>query len=186
MATSPILHAPRLRLEPFGPAFLREEYVSWLNDSENVRYSDQRFRRHTLESCREYSESFEGSANYLWAIVLRAGDRHVGNTSATVDVHHRTADLAVLIGRSDHGQGYAFEAWTAAIDYLLRSLSLRKITAGTMAVNAGMRAVMKKLGMREDVRRERQFLLDGQEIDMVGACVFREEWLERFPRAPFE
>lgn len=186
MATSPSLHTPRLRLEPFGAKFLSENYVGWLNDPENVRYSDQRFRRHTLESCRQYTESFEDSANYLWAIVLRGGDRHIGNTSATIDVHHRTADLAVLIGRSHHGQGFASEAWEAAIDYLFRSRALRKVTAGTMAVNAGMRAVMKKLGMREEARRERQFLLDGREIDLVGACLFREEWLARFPQVSFE
>ena len=64
-----VLESERLRLEPFAERHLTPVYVSWLNDPDVTRYSEQRFRAHTIESCRDYVSAFENSANSLWAII---------------------------------------------------------------------------------------------------------------------
>lgn len=187
MARGTTIQTSRLRIEPFSERFLTDDYVSWLNDPEVVRFSDQRFRVHTLASCRDYARAFEAGGDYFWALVRREGDRHIGTMTAYVDAHHQVADVGVLIGEpSAMGHGYASEAWLAVCDYLLRDVGLRKVTAGTIEPNIAMVRVMDKAGMVEDGRRRRQARWNGQDVDLIHRALFREAWLERHPRRPFD
>jgi len=180
MAFAPTLTTPRLRLVRFGREHLTERYVAWLNDRDVVRFSEQRLRRHTLESCIAYWRSFEGTPNYLWAIELTAPDPlHVGNLNAFVDERNRIADLGILIGeKALWGQGLGREAWSAACTFLLNGARMRKVTAGTLAINKGMLAVMRACGMIEDGRRSRHVLVDGRGVDLVHAALFRADVVE--------
>lgn len=175
MASSAPLLTSRCRLEPFGPEHLSARYVGWLNDPETMKFSEQRHRRHDLESCRAYLASFEGSPNYFWAIMETAsGLGHIGNINAYIDTHNGVGDIGILIGdRSAWGHGYGSEAWIRVCEFLLADVKLRKVTGGTLAANKGMLAIMHRAGMREDGRRERHALVDGAAIDMVYVARFR-------------
>lgn len=178
MAESAVIETPRLLIAPFSKENLTLRYVSWLNDPQVMRYSDQRFRVHTLESCRAYAESFRGTPNYFWAIMARDPTLgHIGNMNAYVDRNHLVADVGILIGeRQAWHQGYGLEAWVAVCDYLLVVAGMRKVTAGTLSTNTAMLALMWRAGMVEDGRRVRQCLDGGREVDVVHAALFREDW----------
>lgn len=160
---------------PFSEEHLTERYVGWLNDPEVVRYSEQRHRRHTLASCREYWRSFQSSPNYFWALIEHErGLGHIGNMNAYVDPPNRVADVGILIGeRAVWRGGYGMEAWQAVCDFLLHEGGIRKVTAGAMATNSGMLAIMRKAGMVEDGRRVRHYLVGDEEVDLVYAALFR-------------
>ena len=88
MAEGPILETPRLRIVPFCELYLTPRYVAWLNDPDVVRYSEQRHRVHTLESCRSYWLSFSGTPHFFWAIIVADGTfgpLSVGNAIIRVD-----------------------------------------------------------------------------------------------------
>jgi RimJ/RimL family protein N-acetyltransferase len=180
MAISPDIRTRRLVITPFGEKHLSPRYVAWLNDAELMQYSEQRHKTHTLESCRAYRQSFEGTPHYFWAMEeLAAGRRHIGNLNAYVDPHNRLADVGILIGEKDaHNRGYGLEALAAAFDFLFREAGIRKLTQGTMALNAPMLRVMQKLGMVPDGARKRHYLCQGQEVDVVHMAMFREQWAE--------
>src|SRR6185436_19791092 len=111
----------RLQVEPFSvERHLSDRYVSWLNDPEVTRFSEQRRRTHTRESCRQYAASFEGTPNHFWAVVARDPlIGHLGNLNAYVNAEHQTADVGILIGeRPAQGKGFATEAWSAVCDFL--------------------------------------------------------------------
>lgn len=173
-----IIETERLRIVPFGERHLTARYVGWLADPEVVRFSEQRYRTHTMESCRSYFESFAGSSNFFWA--LEAKDLslgHVGNMNAYVEPQHAVADVGILLGeRSVWGRGYGCEAWIAVLDHLFTTHAMRKITAGTLSTNAAMLAIMKRAGMADDGRRVRQYVYDGQEADLVYAAAFADSW----------
>lgn len=177
MAQSRVLTTNRLLIEPFQEKYLTERYVSWLNDPEVVRFSENRHRTFTLESCRAYLASFENSPHYFWAIIAkdeRLG--HVGNINAYVDPPNLVADIGILIGeRAVWGGGIGTEAWIAVCRYLLDEVGMRKVTAGAMATNTGMLHIMKKAGMVEDGVRKRHFLADGREVDLIYAALYREK-----------
>lgn len=179
MAESPPLRTARLVLRPLGREHLVPHYIAWLNDPEVVRYSDQRHQRHTLATCQGYVESFAGTPNHLWAI--EAQDEalgFVGTMTAYVDAPHGVADLGILLGeRKAWGRGLGSEAWQAAIGYLFREVGIRKVTAGTVEANRPMLAMMRRAGMVEDGRRLRQCVVEGREVDVVHAALFREAFL---------
>lgn len=168
MAQPEVLETERLRLIPFNGRFLTARYVGWLKDAQVVRFSDQRFRNHSLETCREYTESFVRSPNYLWAITARQAEEHVGNICAMVEPPHRVADISILIGEKRlWGQGIGLEAWSAVCEFLFDRVGMRKVTGGTLEVNKGMLRIMEKCGMTEEGRRKRQCLYEGREVDVV-------------------
>jgi ribosomal-protein-alanine N-acetyltransferase len=169
----------RLSLVPFAEQFLTTQYVAWLNDPEVVRYSGQRHRAHTLETCRSYWRSFDGTSHRFWSIVERAeGLGHIGNMNAYIDPRDGVADLGILIGnRGAWHKGYGREAWLAACRHLFEQAGTRKITAGTCATNAAMLALMRSTGMVEDGRRVRQTIVDGHEVDVLHSAMFRDSWV---------
>jgi len=172
-----IIKTKRLLLEPFSDKYLTQEVVDWLNDPEVVRFSEQRHRRHSLDSCREYIDSFKGTANHLWAIsVVNKNIGHIGNINAYVDTANNIADIGILIGKKQvWSKGYGKEALCAVCDYLMEKLGIRKITCGTLATNLSMLKVMKKAGMIDDGRRIRHYQWEGHEVDMIHQAMFKKE-----------
>jgi RimJ/RimL family protein N-acetyltransferase len=178
---SPVIETGRLRIVPFAEEHLTPRYVAWLNDPDIMRFSEQRHLTHTLETCRRYWRSFDGSGNSFWAIVARdATFGHLGNMTVHVDQRHSVADIGILIGqRSVWGQGYGTEAWRAMCEHLFSDKAIRKISAGTLATNAPMLGIMRTVGMVDDGRRIRQHVEEGDEVDLVHAALFRDAWLAR-------
>jgi len=178
MAEAPVIRSKRLLIISFSENFLTPRYVSWLNDPNVMRFSEQRHQTHTLESCREYFKSFSNTPNYFWAITVCDGDLgHIGNLNAYVDEPNRVADVGIIIGEADvRSKGYGLEAWQAVCRYLIDEANIRKVTAGTAAVNLPMLKVMKRSGMVEDGKRMRQFLIDGHEVDLIHGALFSTDF----------
>lgn len=155
---------------------MTSRYVSWLNDPVVTKYSEQRHKTHSLNSCRAYWQSFTDSPNRFWAISQKNSDPgHIGNITAYIDPANDVADLAILIGeRSCWGQGFGLEAWTAICSNLCSNLRVRKITAGTMAENQQMLSVMRRSGMHHEATLQRQFRFNGREVDAILMAIFAE------------
>ncbi len=169
---------PRLRIVPFGEEHCGEHYLAWLNDPDLMAFSEQRHRRHTLESCRAYRMSFKGNQDSFWAIVARKDGAHIGNISVALDTHNSLANISILVGNATaRGKGFGKEAWEGVCDHLFRSRGVRKIQAGTMAVNAPMVALARSVGMVEDGRRIRHYVWRGREVDLVFFALYRDDWL---------
>lgn len=167
------LTGDRVLLRPFEEKDISEPYLSWLQDPEVVRYSSQRFHVHTLETCQTYLASFAGSANHFLAICERTSGAMLGTLTVYHSVPHRTADVGIMIGeRQIWGQGIGAEAFCLVLSALKASGLLRKITAGTLAVNRGMVRIMEKAGMQHEATRPAQELLDGVPVDVVYHATF--------------
>ena len=177
MAVPPEIKTERLLVLPFGEEHLTERYVGWLNDKDVVRYSEQRHKAHTLESCLLYRESFDDSPGYFWAIEeTQIGLGHIGNITAQIDSNNSIADIGILLGEKDAwGQGYGFEAFSSVSDFLLLDVGIRKVTCGTTENNLPMLGIMKKMNMVPDGRRKRQYVLEGKEVDVVYMALYRQK-----------
>ncbi len=80
------------------------------------------------------------------AAVVREDGAIAGWVGLFVD--GETAEIGYRFFRSYWGQGYATEAARAVIADAFERLGVVRVKALTMAVNAGSRRVMEKLGMR--------------------------------------
>lgn len=176
MNSPEIIKTKRLLLEPFSEKHLTKVYVGWLNDLEVVRFSEQRHRKHTLESCRKYIDSYIGTQNRIWAIcVLNDELLHIGNITAHVNTDNNIADVGILIGAKEvWGKGYGTESFVAVLNYLIENLGIRKVSAGALSTNTRMLKVMEKSRMVDDGRRSKHYIWEGQKVDMIHMAIFNE------------
>lgn len=154
--------------EPPTP-FQYEQMVAWLNDPDLMQYSEQRHKKHTIESQKKYVDSIKWPhAFYLihFGGAPQASHSLIGTMTAFVDLHNNVADLGILIGRDFRGQGFGLEAWSALSDYLLGT-GTRKIEAGCMETNQRMISIFVKSGMKYESIRPDHFLLNGQPCNAV-------------------
>lgn len=162
----------RLTLSPFYNATSVSHQVRWLNDPDIVRYSEQRFKKHTLKSQLAYAASFDWPDLFM-EIRFKKPENElealpIGTVTAFVDRNNNIADLGLLIGaKTQWGKGLGTEAWVGVRDYLFKTLKIRKIEAGMMHLNMGMIGVCLKSGMKEEGRRLAHFSLDGTYCDLV-------------------
>jgi RimJ/RimL family protein N-acetyltransferase len=178
MAKSPDIRTKRLLITPFSKRHLTEHYVNWLNDPELMRFSEQRHKTHTLESCYTHWKSFEESPNYFWAIEeIESGFGHIGNMNVYVDKNNLLADVGVLIGeKQTQNSKYGTEAWIGVCNFLFQKAGIRKITAGTFSVNFPMLKLMRYVGMINDGVRKRHYICSGEEMDIIYMALFQEQW----------
>ena len=55
------LEGSLVELSLFTQSDITQEYISWLNDADVVKFSNQRFFTHDLESCQAYLSSFKNN-----------------------------------------------------------------------------------------------------------------------------
>src|SRR5262249_9738362 len=116
-----------------------DEMVGWLNDPEIVRYSEQRHKRHTHQTQREYITTHPGVF-----LEIHNDEHFIGTISAYIDSNNMVADVGILIGcKFIWGKGCGTQAWFLFCDLLLKS-NVRKIEAGHMASNHGMSRICEK------------------------------------------
>lgn len=158
----------RLSIRKFQEDDVTDRYVSWLNDPETVRYSEQRHTAHSYETSMNYLAHVRKVGDWFLAIIQNETDIHIGNITVAFDHPNGVADMAIMIGEpAVRGKGYGLEAWTAVIDQLLNGAGIRKVTAGTMSVNRPMLAIARRSGMIEEGKQRRQYLLGVTEVDRV-------------------
>lgn len=169
METSPlVIQGKQVELHRFCASDLTVNYIAWLNDPVNVRYSNQRFITHTLASCTRYMRTFEDSPNLFLSIRMKDSGTAIGTMTAYISPHHGTADMGILLGeRSVRGQGLGLDAWGTLLRWLLAEGRIRKVTAGTLSCNAAMLSIIDRSGMTHEGTRYRQEIVEGVEHDIL-------------------
>ncbi len=164
----------QLELVPFSERFIQPPYVQWLNDPELMKFSEQRHKNHTLESCREYFIRMTKQQHFFWAVVSKATQEHVGNITAYLNRIHLTANLAIMIGNTGYqSKGFGLEAWNLALSYLLKT-GIRKVHAGTMSTNLPMRKIFTKSGMILEGTLKQQCLIHGSPVDQILVAIIKD------------
>ncbi len=171
------IHLDRLSIVRFSENHLTQNYVDWLNNPDVVKYSEQRHKNHTLESCRQYYEAMLVSDDLFLAIeATEGGYGHIGNLGVAFDKHNQVADVSILVGEKNiWGRGFATIAWNAVLGYLLREEAVRKVTAGTMSINTPMLRLIERSGMIIEGYRKNHFIVNNVFSDMVLAAKFKED-----------
>lgn len=161
-----------IRVVEFESRHLTPRYVGWLNDPETVRYSEQRHRVHTMDTCHEYFLNQRQLPGYFLAIeeINEDDTRHIGNMGVAADPMNQTVDLSIMIGeKSCRGKGMGLRAWSLVMDACLAKLEFRLVTGGTMETNSAMIHIFERCGMVIDGTLPGRFLWEGMEVGLVAA-----------------
>lgn len=160
-----------IRVVDFTSKHITENYISWLNDKEVVKYSEQRHFFHNLDTVKKYFHEKNNSNDFFLAIEFFDKEWiHIGNIGISVDKPNNVADVSILIGDKNYwGKGIAIIAWKLVLDFLLEKLKFRMVTAGTMEINEPMLKIIKKSEMKIDAVLPERFNFNGKYISSVLA-----------------
>lgn len=171
-----ILKGNKVILQPFTENDITIDYISWLNNSEVVRYSNQRFKDHDYESCVRYIKSFINTDSFFIAIRRLDDNQLIGTMTAYVSRHHQTVDVGIMVGeRNVWGEGFGQDAWNTLIEWLCAQHNIRKVTAGTLSCNDGMLKIIQRSGMEFEACRKGQELIDGVPCDILYFSRWHED-----------
>lgn len=162
-------------LRPLAPADANRRYLAWINDQEVVAHLETGFFPTTLRSLRQYVASRLGRADCLFlAIVNRQTGRHVGNVKLEpINWIHRTATVGIMVGdRRAWGKGFATETLRLVSDHAFQRLNLRKVSAGTRAVNRGVLRAFLNAGFVVEGRKRAEMLINGRPCDVLHLARF--------------
>lgn len=160
----------RMYLRKVCASDVNDNYVRWMNDPEVMQYLESRFVAHTPESILAFVKQMSVDKNHAFlAMVLKQGDRHIGNIKlGPIDWHHGLGDIGLLVGEKDcWGKGYAAEAIDLMTRHAFQSLKLHKVTAGCYENNLGSMKAFLKVGFVEEARLKQHFLCEGSYVDKI-------------------
>ena len=160
-------------IRPFNADDISDVYLSWLNDRDLMKFSNQRFIHHDEKNSSIYLQSFAGTSNGFFAVEDSCSGSLIGTMTVYFFERQRIADVGVLIGNKGvAGKGFGTDCWCAMIEWLKCQEVVRKITAGTVSINKPMLSLMRAADMQEDGRRREQDLIGNAPVDVVYYALF--------------
>ncbi|MCM1386349.1 MAG: GNAT family N-acetyltransferase [Bacillus sp. (in: Bacteria)] len=141
------IHTKHLVLKPLGKQYLKST-ISYAMDYENTKYMCH-LPDETVEEAEEFLTNVEAEwkkkkPKFLeFAIIYH--DIHIGAVS--VYFENDTGELGWIINKNYWGNGFAYEAAKALIDYVKTEIKVNRFLAHCDTENAASYKVMEKLGM---------------------------------------
>lgn len=91
-------------------------------------------------------------------------------------VEHGTVEIGYLFSRAHGGQGYATEAVRALVDLCVGELQARRVVARVDARNARSRALLERLGFRQEALLVDNEVFKGELSSEADYAVLAREW----------
>ncbi len=128
------------------------KYLNWMNDPEIHKYTEQRYKKHSLADIRKFVVEKNKSKNeFLFGIFIekRNENLHIGNIKlGPINFFHKNAEISYFIGEKKlWGKGYGSLAIKKIIA-LAKKMRIKKLKAGFYEMNTGSKKVLIKNGFK--------------------------------------
>jgi len=122
-----------------------KDWVSWLNDREVTKFSNQKYKFHTIETQKKFiTKKINSKKNILFKICYKnsfIGVLEIGK------INHlkNECELSYMIGNKNFwGKGYGTKAINLAINFSKKKLKIKKIIAGVEKKNISSKKILLK------------------------------------------
>ena len=165
-------HKSTLFLKELNKNMVTKEYVSWLNDHETMRYTEQRFLKHDMMTVKNYVNNIKRSnTEFLFGIFINRLEKkiHIGNIKlGPINKYHKNAYISFFIGNKRFlNMGYGTNAIKEVLIIAKKKYKLNKIYAGAYSLNKQSIKILKK----------NKFVLEG---NFKKAVKFNEKFINHF------
>ena len=148
------------------------EYLKWLNDNEVTKFTEQRFKKHSLSEIKNFiKEKNISKVEFLFGIFIvdKSVKTHVGNIKlGPINRFHQSAEISYLIGNKKFwGKGLGTEAVKMIIQVAKRKFKLKKLTAGCYSNNYGSIKVLKRNSFKKEADLKSQILFKSKRINKL-------------------
>ncbi len=122
-----------------------KEWISWLNDKEVTKFSNQRFKKHTVSSQKKHLfDKLKRNDNLLFKIEYQGafvGVIEIGN----IDFDNENCELMYFLGNKNlWSKGIGTRCIDLAIKYIKNNMNLKKVYAGCSNRNKASIKILKK------------------------------------------
>lgn len=135
-----------LILKKLEPSDINEVYLGSLNDKNYMKYSRNRFTKHTNQTQEEYLLGFNQVSDLLFALRDREIDAFIGTITCHIDFVAQTINLGFLVFREYSNQGYGVKAVGVIKEYLSHQFPGMTLLIGTALTNLPMQKVAAGAG----------------------------------------
>ena len=172
------LPSPRqdMMLKELHSDHVTENYVAWMNNPEIVRYTEQKFMFHTMETVSKFvDEIWEAEDSFLFGIFMDY--QHIGNIKlGPVNRHHQHAALSYIIGDKNYwGKGVASSAIAAVTAFGFSKIGLRKIWASCFDENKASIKALERNGFTIEGRLRHHLMINGRCADQIFLGKFSDQ-----------
>lgn len=154
-------------------------HARWENDPKARLYARNVFPVSPEELKKRLEQTQERpKRDIFFEIYHKELDKIVGFVEFhNINYINHAADLGVLIGEKEiWGKNLGTEATKLMIKYGFEELNLVRITASALRPNKGACRMIEKIGMKLELVLKNQTYFDGEYVDELNFCIFREEW----------
>jgi len=140
-----------------------KDYVEWFLDTEIVRFSDNQYKKFTIEGQKEYVRNCLSNIDIdLYGIF--DSTRHIGNIVISgLSSTHKKAEITYVVGdRKYWGKGVGSFAVLEITKKAINYYKLNKLFAGVVDINVGSRRVLEKNGFVLEGTRVKHLFYGGK------------------------
>jgi len=157
----------KISLVKFNKNFITKNYLNWLNDKELMKFSHQRYYKHTKKSSLQYLRNIQKEGHLFYASLDYKKKIHVGNVSAHIDKINKIAEIRMLIGHPGNGYGHA--TFQEMIRILKKKIHIRKITSSCASNNHAVIKIFKKSILKYEFRLKKHgYFKNNIYTDVIG------------------
>jgi RimJ/RimL family protein N-acetyltransferase len=176
----------RVYLRPFG----REDlpYIQkWSNDAELRRLIGEVAPMSQAETEKWYKELLVDKDRVWFAIVLKKGDRVIGEAGLLrMFKPWRKTDMTIIIGEKDAWKkGYGTEVGHLLLDYAFRRLGFHRISIGVVGFNKRALRFWERLGFKKEGVERDEYYYDNEYSDGVMMSILEDEFKKAHGDVPF-
>lgn len=140
-----------------------------MNDLEVFKYTEQRYKKHSLIDIRKYiKEKNKLKNDFLYGIFLKRNNlsTHIGNLKlGPISFVHKTSYISYFIGEKElWGKGYGTLAIKEVIK-IAKKKGLKKLQAGFYKLNIGSKKVLEKNGFKIEGTFKSQLIFKNKRVD---------------------
>ena len=148
---------------------INRNYIKWMNDHDVLKYTEQRFQKHTFKKIIKFIlEKNKSKIEFLYGIFFKQKNLsiHVGNIKlGPINKNHLSADVSYIIGEKRFWKkGIGSLAVKKIIKIAKKKFKLKKLTAGCYENNYGSIKVLKKNSFKKEATFVSQILFKKKRI----------------------
>ena len=149
---------------------ISKKYQNWLNDFEVQRYTEQKYKKHSLADIRNFVRKKNKSKNeFLYGIFLKKNNLniHIGNIKlGPINLIHKYAAISYFIGEKElWGKGYTTLAIKEIIK-IAKKKGIKKLKAGLYEMNIGSKKVLIKNGFKIEGKFKSEIIYKGKRFNV--------------------
>ena len=150
------------------------KWVSWLNDPEVTKYSEQRFKSHTVNSQKKFLfKKIKDQSCYLFQVKFK--NRFIGVIEISfLQTSHIQCEISYMIGEKKmHGKGLGTKAINDCLKFAKHELNVRTVYAGINSKNIQSEKVLKKNFFNKARVNDKYFLF--KKMNIKNSILFKKK-----------